>query len=387
MDDTRTNEEEISHKGKKIRSYPVKMKIEAVNYAEINSNRAAGRKYRVDEKRIREWRKNKAKIPALVVLKNSKTRKRLDGDGAKPLSTNLEERVVDWISVRRSSGLRLLRKLVMKKTQLLYQEMSTSEGILENEEFKTSRGWLEKFMHRNNLSLRRKTSIAQKGTEKLIAKLVSHVIQIRRMQKANNYQDAQIFAMDETPVWSDTVSQTTVDACGKKTITMKTTGHEKSRVSVCLAARADGKKLKLMIAFKGAVRETKILSLEFKGQAVIASSPNGWMDTDLTHVWVDNVLGAFSFHRRLLAWDSYECHIEGTVKKSLNTKKIDIVIIPVGCTKYIQAPDVSWNKTFKAHCTERYDDWLAAEGIDKETEAGNLKAPPRRSIIKWILDA
>ena len=41
----------------------------------------------------------------------------------------------------------------------------------------------------------------------------------------------------------------------------------------------------------------------------------------------------------------------------------------------------------KAHCTERYDDWLAAEGIHKETEAGNLKAPPRRSIIKWILDA
>ena len=39
------------------------------------------------------------------------------------------------------------------------------------------------------------------------------------------------------------------------------------------------------------------------------------------------------------------------------------------------------------HCTERCDDWLAAEGIHKETEAGNLKAPPRRSIIKRILDA
>ena len=30
---------------------------------------------------------------------------------------------------------------------------------------------------------------------------------------------------------------------------------------------------------------------------------------------------------------------------------------------------------------------MAAEGIHKETEAGNLKAPPRRSLIKWILDA
>ena len=182
MDDTRTNEEEISHKGKKIRCYPVKMKIEAVNYVEINGNRAAGRKYGVDEKRIREWRKNKAKIAALVVLKNSKTRKRLDGGGANPLSTNLEERVMDWVGVRRSSGLRLSRKLVMKKAQLLYQEMSTSEGILENEEFKASRGWLEKFMRHNNLSLRRKTSIAQKHPEKRIVKLVSYVIQIAKSE-------------------------------------------------------------------------------------------------------------------------------------------------------------------------------------------------------------
>ena len=192
--------------------------------------------------------------------------------------------------------------------------MSTSEGILKNEKFKASRGWLEKFIRRNNLSLRRKTSIARKDPEKLIAKLVSYVIQICRMQKANDYQDAQVIAMDEIPVWSDMVSQTTVHVCGKKPITMKTAGHEKSRVSVCLAARADGTKLKPIIVFKGAVRETKVLPQEFKGQAVTASSPNGWMDTDLTHVWVDNVLGAFSFHRRLLAWDSYDCHIEDMLK-------------------------------------------------------------------------
>ena len=187
------------------------------------------------------------------------------------------------------------------KAQLLYQEMSTSEGILKNEEFKASRGWLEKFMRHNNLSLRRKTSVAQKDPEKLIAKLVSYVIQIRRTQKTNNYQNAQIIVMDETPVWNDMVSQTAVDACGKKTITMKTAGHEKSHVTVCLAARADGTNLKPMTIFKGAVRETKVLSQEFKGQAVTASLSNGWMDTDLTHVWVDNVLGGFSFHHRILA--------------------------------------------------------------------------------------
>ena len=86
-----TNDDGMLHKG----SYPAKMKIEAVKYAEINGNRAAGRKYAVDEKRIREWRKNKNKIASLVSMKKGKLRKRLDGGGAKPLSTNLEERIMD----------------------------------------------------------------------------------------------------------------------------------------------------------------------------------------------------------------------------------------------------------------------------------------------------
>ena len=111
------------------------MKLEAVNYAEIQGNRSAGRKYEVDERRIREWRKNKAKILSL-----SKTRRRLLGGGSKPLSAILEERIMDWITIRRASGLRVSRKLIMKKAQLLHQKMSASERVLENEEFRASRG-------------------------------------------------------------------------------------------------------------------------------------------------------------------------------------------------------------------------------------------------------
>ena len=206
------------------------------------------------------------------------------------------------------------------------------------------------------------------------------------MQKVNNYQDAQISAMDETPVWSDMVSQTTVDACGKKTITMKTKGHKKSRVSVCLAARADGTKLKPMIVFKGAARETKVLSQEFKGQAVIASSPNGWMDTDLTHVWVDNVLGAFSFHRRLLAWYSYDCHIADTIKKSLIQRKSMLSLYQVDVTNTSRHQMSHRTKYLKRIVLKvMITGWLQKEFTKKQ--AGNLKAPPRRSIIKWFLDA
>ena len=65
---------------------------------------------------------------------------------------------------------------------------------------------------------------------------------------------------------------------------------------------------------------------------------------------------------------------------------VDSVIISGGCTKYIQAPDVCWNKPFKARMTELYDQWLS-EGVYQSTEGRNMKPPCRKRIIEWILDS
>ena len=61
--------------------------------------------------------------------------------------------------------------------------------------------------------------------------------------------------------------------------------------------------------------------------------------------------------------------------------------MPGGCTKYIQAPDVSWNKPFKAICIDNYDKQFEAVGIHQETDAENLKPLPRSAIVNWILDS
>ena len=60
---------------------------------------------------------------------------------------------------------------------------------------------------------------------------------------------------------------------------MKTTAcHEISRVSVCFAARADGTKLKLMVVFKDAKRETSAMKKEFRRRhAVVGSWKNACM--------------------------------------------------------------------------------------------------------------
>ena len=47
----------MSYKGKRILSYSLNYKLEAVTYTESNSNSSACKKFDVDKRRIREWRK------------------------------------------------------------------------------------------------------------------------------------------------------------------------------------------------------------------------------------------------------------------------------------------------------------------------------------------
>ena len=69
------------------------------------------------------------------------------------------------------------------------------------------------------------------------------MLEVRRLAEKHKYFPDSIIAMDETAVWADMVSSSTVDTKGKKEICLKTTVHEKVRVSVCLSAKVDGNTL------------------------------------------------------------------------------------------------------------------------------------------------
>ena len=86
---------------------------------------------------------------------------------------------------------------------------------------------------------------------------------------------------------------------------------------------------------------------QLSGKCVILTSANGWMNESLTEEWIQYVVGRLSFAPRFLVWDTYKCHMTNEVKEAQRQASVDAALVPGGCTKYIQAPGVSWNKPFK----------------------------------------
>ncbi len=203
----------------------------------------------------------------------------------------------------------------------------------------------------------------------------------RRMRLAHKYSPSSIIGCDETPCWFEPAASTTVEARGAKSVTIKTTGHDKMRCTVMLTGKADGTKLKPFVVLN---RKRRRQNLEENHTDLVFSyGKSFWMDQAKTEVFLDSVIGKFSFTRRLLVWEAFSCHISPQTKLKLANMKIDSSVIPGGTTKYLQPADVCWNRPFKANMTRCYDDWIASENFEL-TAAGNLKAPSLDLVASWI---
>ena len=236
---------------------------------------------------------------------------------------------------------------------------------------------------RHGLSLRRKTTVCQSAPADCIPKMVSFITHLRSLQRRQKFQHSCIFAMDETACWMDMPSDTTVDSTGARSVPIKTTGHEKDHFTVILTARADGVKLKPYVVFKGK-GTCLIKNLQSIQGIVVRFSANGWMNDSLTTDYLRTIIGQLSFNKRLLIWDAYRCHTSEATRAEATHLRLNTAIIPGGCTKFIQAPDVVWNACFKSNMRRQYDTWIAEPDCHEFTCGGNMKAPSRSLVCEWV---
>ena len=79
------------------------------------------------------------------------------------------------------------------------------------------------------------------------------------------------------------------------------------------------------------------------------------MNDSLTIDYLNSVIGRLSFNKRLLVWDAYRCHTSEAVRAHTSRLNVHTAIVPGGCTKFIQAPNVVWNKVFKSRGVTSYE--------------------------------
>ena len=84
---------------KRIRYLNV-FKLNVVQLAIKNGNRRAARKCGVDERRVREWKKQKDQLESAKGKK-----KKLEGGGCKPAVPDLEDELAEWIDDLKAKNL------------------------------------------------------------------------------------------------------------------------------------------------------------------------------------------------------------------------------------------------------------------------------------------
>ncbi len=359
------------------RKFDCKFKERVLQYAEENSAEKAARHFNVDSKRIRYWRKQRGEL-----LLADKSRARLAGGGRKKANLELERKLSRWMYSAWHQHYPLSGKTIRDKAL----QISTS-GSNGSQMFVASRGWLQRFLQRNNFSLGRRSTTEKRDPNLLTVKLVWFVDHVNRTVTAKGISEKDITAMDETVVWFDMVSQRTTNKKGAKIETVKTAAHERSHLTVVLAAKADGTKLKPYVVLKGAAGEVKAMQEQISS-AVINTSTSGWMNDALTADWLQSVVEKFNPTPQLLVWDAYHCHISAASKAELASGyNVTAAVIPAGCTKYIQVANVMWKQRFKQSLHDACRQWMTADADGEHTVGGFLKAPSRHLLVDWVVAA
>lgn len=352
------------------RSYTVAYKLKVVAFSKDNSNASAARTYGVDRRRVIEWRQKEEEMKKLA---NPKQTRRLPGGGKKLGHEDIEKKLLNWMKEVRDKGGRVTGKALKRECVRLHKENGSQS-------FKASCGWLRCFKKRNNISFRRTTHVAQKLPEELEQKKQAFLKFIVHLRKRHNYSLSCIGNMDETPIWIDMPGNYTLETKGAKTVSMKTTGHEKSRITVMLSALADGTKLPPMVLLKG-VRLPK----EIPTGIIVQMTPKSWANEDIIETWLRRVWRRNTQEKRLLVWDAFRGHTTRGIKAQVkNQYNSHMALIPGGCTSKLQPCDVSWNKPFKDHFRDIYDQWLLDDQKVELTKSGYRRPPNKILLLKWI---
>ena len=330
---------------------------------------------------MREWSTKESQLTNMT----DKKRRQLGG-GRVPKHRDLEIELLKWVVDQRAN------KMIVNYRRLREQALSMAkESDIDAVDFKCSYKWIFNFMKRNKLSVRKVTHAGQadKKTTGEQAKIAEDCLTSIPGLTADMDAD-QLYNMDETPVYVDMLSSSTIDFAGNKNVDASHCGATKARFTAVLCVSAAGRVLKTMIILKGLKKVPKVTVP--KGIHLTVSN-KGSMTYELMQVWIDKVFGQrsadmFHMQKSVLFMDECSAHKKAELLEALRRRKTVVKLIPPKTTAYLQPLDVSTsvNAPFKKALRAQWEDWFA-NGEKVYTNKGYRKRPSYQQILDFVAQA
>jgi hypothetical protein len=108
----------------------------------------------------------------------------------------LEDELLTYFEELRNDGIAVTHDMLQLRTG----DLAKSHNVSDNE-FKASRGWLQRFMKRKGISLRRRTTLCRKLPRDFRDKVINFHRHVIRMREEHSYLHSQIGNADQTPVF------------------------------------------------------------------------------------------------------------------------------------------------------------------------------------------
>lgn len=357
----------------KRHAYEADFKLKAISHALEHGNRAAAREFNINESMVRKWRKQEDDLRQV-----KKTKKSFRGNKAR--WPQLEDKIEQWVIEQRTAGRSVSTVTIRLKATALACDMKIND-------FRGGPSWCFRFMKRRNLSIRTRTTISQQLPADYEEKMVIFRTYCQNKITEKKIRPEHITNMDEVPLTFDIPVNRTVEKTGTSTVSIRTTGNEKSSFTVVLGCQANGQKLPPMVIFK---RKT-LPKEKFPAGVIIKANPKGWMDEERMSEWLREVYvkrpdGFFHKSPSLFICDSMRAHLTDTVKTQVKQTNSVLAIIPGGLTKELQPLDIGVNRSFKVKLRAAWERWMT-EGEHTFTKTGRQRRASYATICQWIVDA
>ncbi|KAF7635997.1 HTH CENPB-type domain-containing protein [Meloidogyne graminicola] len=164
-------------KSRKRRSFTIKEKIDILEFARNTSIHKASSHFKIDRSTIQNWKKQEK---SLENTKERTTRKRTIGGGRKLTDEDFDNELKKWIDDLRGKKLRVTRSMISFEAQ----RISVNYPSLDN--FRVSTGWVNHFLKRHNLAMRRPTTVAQRAPVEFKETIVKFILHIQHVWKKHN---------------------------------------------------------------------------------------------------------------------------------------------------------------------------------------------------------